>query len=360
MAENKLRQNSSRTQDREWDDATSRTRNESMRPQNSDYDQDDNEPYLKNTGRMNRQRDYSLENRGGYNPDNQFESQDFRNDWYDQNRNTNFNTRGSSYGSGRGYGQSYEGGYQMNTGYGGSQYGGRNYERGSQGSYGNSYDQGNYDQGRYGNYPQQSGRYGQNESFRNGMSREQYGTPESSPWNQGNYPGNQELRGQYGQQFGQQYGQQYGQREGSNRGMGSYNTNTGSSRSESSLGINEQGSLYGSGPHKGKGPRGYQRSEERIKEDINDRLSDDGQLDASDIEVEVKDNSVILSGSVNSREAKRRAEDLAESISGVHNVENRLHVNRENENDRRSGSSTSNNQDQSQRNKKGSLTGATS
>jgi len=90
--------------------------------------------------------------------------------------------------------------------------------------------------------------------------------------------------------------------------------------------INEQGSLQNNGPHKGKGPRGYHRSDDRIKEDICDCLMDDGQLDASNIEIDVTNNEVILSGNVDSREAKRRAENLAECIPGVNNVENRLHI----------------------------------
>lgn len=76
--------------------------------------------------------------------------------------------------------------------------------------------------------------------------------------------------------------------------------------------------------HRGKGPKGYQRSEERIREDINDRLSDDDRVDASEIEVEVSGSEVVLKGTVATREEKRRAEDIAESISGVRNVENRL------------------------------------
>jgi len=83
--------------------------------------------------------------------------------------------------------------------------------------------------------------------------------------------------------------------------------------------------------NRGRGPRGYQRSDERIKEDINDRLSDDPVIDASDIDVEVSRGEVVLSGAVDDRSAKRRAEDLAEAISGVRNVENRLRVSRGNE-----------------------------
>ncbi|MEN3326053.1 MAG: hypothetical protein V7638_860 [Acidobacteriota bacterium] len=78
--------------------------------------------------------------------------------------------------------------------------------------------------------------------------------------------------------------------------------------------------------HRGRGPKNYRRSDERIKEDVNDRLSDDYYIDASDVEVSVSNTEVTLTGTVNSREDKRRAEDIAESVSGVTNVENRLRV----------------------------------
>jgi len=78
--------------------------------------------------------------------------------------------------------------------------------------------------------------------------------------------------------------------------------------------------------HRGRGPKGYRRSDERIKEDVNDRLSDDYYLDASEVEVVVSNTEVTLTGIVNSREEKRRAEDIADSVSGVTNVENRLRV----------------------------------
>lgn len=83
------------------------------------------------------------------------------------------------------------------------------------------------------------------------------------------------------------------------------------------------------GVHRGKGPKGYTRSDERIREDVNDRLSDDPYVDASDIEVKVENCDVVLTGNVSDRDQKRRAEDIVESISGVHNVENRIRVRQE-------------------------------
>jgi len=78
--------------------------------------------------------------------------------------------------------------------------------------------------------------------------------------------------------------------------------------------------------YRGHGPRGYTRSDERIREDVCDRLSDDPRVDASDIEVLVANGEVTLTGNVQDRQAKRRVEDLAEDISGVRNVQNGLRV----------------------------------
>jgi osmotically-inducible protein OsmY len=87
---------------------------------------------------------------------------------------------------------------------------------------------------------------------------------------------------------------------------------------------------YYEGGYRGKGPKTYHRSEERIKEDVCDRLTYDDRLDASDIEIEVHSDEVILTGRVDNRMQKRRAEDLVESVPGVRNVENRLRVGQSN------------------------------
>lgn len=95
----------------------------------------------------------------------------------------------------------------------------------------------------------------------------------------------------------------------------------------------EGGGQYGRshGPHRGRGPRGYSRSDERIREDVNDCLCDDPFIDASDVDVQVSKGEVTLSGTVDSREAKRRAEDLIENISGVRECQNHLRIKREQE-----------------------------
>ena len=61
----------------------------------------------------------------------------------------------------------------------------------------------------------------------------------------------------------------------------------------------------------GVGPRGYRRSDERIQEDVNELLTADPNIDASDIEVRVEAGVVTLTGVVEDRASKRLAEDLA-------------------------------------------------
>jgi osmotically-inducible protein OsmY len=77
---------------------------------------------------------------------------------------------------------------------------------------------------------------------------------------------------------------------------------------------------------RGLGPQGYKRSDERISDDAHERLTDDTWLDASNIAISVSACEVTLSGTVESREAKHRAERLVEDISGVAHVQNNLRI----------------------------------
>jgi hypothetical protein len=82
------------------------------------------------------------------------------------------------------------------------------------------------------------------------------------------------------------------------------------------------------GPHTGRGPKGYVRSDDQIKQDVCERLTQHGHIDASDIEIRVEGNEVTLTGTVDSRKAKRMAERVVDSVSGVRDVHNQLRVNR--------------------------------
>lgn len=80
--------------------------------------------------------------------------------------------------------------------------------------------------------------------------------------------------------------------------------------------------------YRGMGPKDYERSDQRIREDVCDLLTDDENIDARDITVKVERGEVILEGSVTSRHAKHMAENLADACSGVKEVHNRLRVRR--------------------------------
>lgn len=210
------------------------------------------------------------------------------------------------------YGQGSQGygGYQSSTGYGGSQgaqgYGGAQGYQGSQG---------------YGQpssfYGQGSQRYGQGTSgYDEGMGRDQ-GT-----W-----------RGGQGSWGGQQYGQ-------SGRG-GSMQADGWTSEPDEMRWGRQQG-LYGSSEyggyissqrsqtdyqsHIGKGPKGWQRSDDRIREEVNEALARHPEIDASEIEVRVEKAEVTLTGTVDDRRTKRLVEDIVERVFGVKDVENKVKV----------------------------------
>ena len=276
-------------------------------------------------------------------------NQSYNQDWNREQQNQEWNKRKSGYGD------------QLKGGYSGSEYGNSYYRAGYEdqnenrvnyipdheerdytsnryntghgnewrGRSGGQYDQTNYgNENRYG-----SNRYG-NDYNPGGYGK--VGNTGGSFYDTGNY-GNRSDHDRNGD-----YGSSYNQRQ-RNYDAGNYRENMRGDRDWWDRTRDEVSSWFGDddaerrrdmdrryeGEHKGKGPRGYQRSSERIREDVCDRLSEDPFVDASDIDVKVEGTEVVLSGTVASKEAKRRAEDLVESISGVRNVENRIRVDRE-------------------------------
>ncbi len=104
---------------------------------------------------------------------------------------------------------------------------------------------------------------------------------------------------------------------------------------------------YGSRPMRGtaggaptprsapSGPRNYRRSDERIREDICERLTiplerfdhaGRAHLDASDVSVTVRDGTVTLEGTVSARQMKHQIEDIVDGVAGVREIENRIRV----------------------------------
>lgn len=80
------------------------------------------------------------------------------------------------------------------------------------------------------------------------------------------------------------------------------------------------------GSHVGKGPRGYKRADKSVYEDVCQMLELSPDVDASNIEVSVKDGIVYLNGTVTDRRSKRMAELEIENLSGVQDVQNLLGI----------------------------------
>ena len=79
-------------------------------------------------------------------------------------------------------------------------------------------------------------------------------------------------------------------------------------------------------PERGRGPKNYQRSDERITEDVSERLLHSAHLDSSDVSVAVRDGTVTVEGTVPERWMKHAIENIAMTVRGVVEVENRIRV----------------------------------
>lgn len=253
------------------------------RDRNRPYDEDFNEDFYnqenRSRGRYDRdfdyRRDYEMRNRS-YNSsgESEFGGENRFNDrnWGDMNRG--------------GYGSSYNRGITGN----------RDYE------YDTDYDRwnrGNYYGGGYGNYGRGSTNYGRNYGGSYGSRGMGYGG--SRGMNTGRYSSD------YDTDFDTEFDYDY-----------DFDTTPTS--------FTYQEIWLIPGPFSGVGPQGYQRSDERIREDINERLTQHGRLNARDIQVDVNNGEATITGTVESRQAKRMAEDIVESVTGIKDVNNQLRV----------------------------------
>lgn len=159
--------------------------------------------------------------------------------------------------------------------------------------------------------------------------------------------GDNQYRSEQGQNFGQ-----YGSYQDQDYGYRSENRDRMSGRTDApdyDHGYaSETGRRWGGqdaeprGQFSGKGPKGYKRSDERIREDVCEALFHDADVDASNIDVEVQDGVVTLSGSVEDRRTKRCAEDCVEQLSGVKDVTNNIRIETNTDSSRSMGSASSN------------------
>ena len=234
----------------------------------------------------------------------------------DLDREQRFGGTGTyGYGEGR---SSY--GERQIGGYGGSSYG-----AGSQQSYASQGDQRRYSSSDYG--------YGAGQQ--NAGAPQPYYTGQQQAWE---VPSSYGAPGTFGASYGGGTGT-YGGGAGGSQGYGEDYRDNGYGSRQHERGFlqragDEVASWFGDEEaarrreqdHRGRGPADYTRSDERIREDANDRLTEDWRIDASRISVTVKDGEVTLSGTVSRRDDKRRAEDIVEDLSGVKHVQNNLRV----------------------------------
>jgi osmotically-inducible protein OsmY len=197
------------------------------------------------------------------------------------------------------------------------------------------YGQTGYGQGNYGG--SQRGRYGEGQGSRGssdygysgGESRRRYGQ------GSGDYGYGQNYGGQraYGEEWrspqrgyggegrfgGESSRQDYftGESSGMSGGMGGMG----------GVGYAGQGYGQGMGEHRGKGPKGYQRSDERTKELLCERLREDPHIDPSEVTITVQGGKITLEGTVDSRQTKNAIEEVAEQF-GTQDVQNNLRIQR--------------------------------
>lgn len=249
--------------------------------------------------------------------------------------------------------QNESGGYYDEGGWGGQEYGGSTGQPGGFGGQGGrNFGGREYGPGEYGGqqgYGQRGGYGGQQGYGQGGGFSGQQG------YGQGGGLGGQQFGGWGAEQSGPSFGSQH--REGMTGRPSEFGGGQGfGSQGYGSQGFSSQGYGQGSrdwssqdygaefggsqrgyagemqrGQYFGRGPKNYRRTDERIEEEVNETLTRHGAIDASDIEVKVKDGEVILTGHVDSRRAKRLAEEIVEELSGVREVNNQIRVKRHGE-----------------------------
>jgi osmotically-inducible protein OsmY len=291
--------------------------------------------------------------------------------------------RSSEYGRDYGETERYGGGGARNEGSwrnrerdSGSSLGSRGYEGYDEEENSGSYNAGSRETNRYGGQYGNQGRSG-GQRYRQGMRdynpSQGFGFPQEDQGSQQFGPGSQGYSsyGHYGPQSYGQTSQGYGQSsqgygrgydEGTQRGQSSWRGQSsqgnqryyqggrnaggmqadGWSAEPDEMRWGRQQGLYGSSEyggyissqrsqsdyqsHAGKGPKGWQRSDDRIREEVNEVLARHPEIDASEIEVRVQNGEVTLTGTVDERRDKRMAEDIVERVFGVKDVENKIKV----------------------------------
>lgn len=252
------------------------------------------------------------ENRGGRGAES--ERQDSSRQWPSQPGSwANPSNEGSSFqDENRRYGQDYGSGY-------GPQNQGMQYGQGSQRGWSPA----------YGSHGHQSWGWGGPSQGYGLSDYGQYGPARYGPSGHG-----QGSTGGYGPQGQGGYGASgYGQSSGGQ--PASSGTNWGGGYGQSGFGSAGSGLPVHGGssmmPHhpdmrSRRGPKGYQRSDDRLREEVIDKLLQQSDIELDQIEVNVTSGSVTLSGTIDSRRVKHLIEDIVDSVWGVKDISNNLRI----------------------------------
>jgi osmotically-inducible protein OsmY len=203
---------------------------------------------------------------------------------------------------------------------------------------GESYRGGSRDYEQYGgesNYDREGSNWG--DRGRYGSRGSEFGQRDREDWRDRTGETGQGLGGGMGSYTGQDwrtrryssYGGGMGEGFGSGRDLPDYDRGS-YERGGYQTGQSGYRGSYGAegtaGRFTGRGPKGYQRSDERIREDVCERLTQHSEIDASEIELQVNNGEITLTGSVEDRRQKRLAEDVAENVFGVRETHNQLRI----------------------------------
>lgn len=205
----------------------------------------------------------------------------------------------------------------------------RGYGQGMAGRWDEDHPEAGQGHGAHASHGSQYGSSRFDEPGRGGYERSGYGT---SGYGTSGY--RQSAQG--GQGYGQDYGRDQAQRGGrsglqfaSDYGGGGYDQVSGGYGYRGHLGQatgSYQSGMEGQRSYRGLGPQTYKRSDDRIRDDVCERLTDDAGIDASNITIDVNQGAVTLSGTVPERHMRYAAEDLVDDALGVESINNQLRV----------------------------------
>lgn len=169
---------------------------------------------------------------------------------------------------------------------------------------------GGFPRDQYGREHSRDQLFGQREPFRRDDDLHYYGTGSPGGW--GN-PGPGFTGGAHGYDDNSRYPEHSLQGEYSDESAMSYENQS-------------RRDYRSAAPRYPRGPKGYQRSDERLKEDISERLMEAYHIDSSEVTVEVRGAKVSLEGTVPSRHMKHAIEDMVDRCPGVLDIDNRIRV----------------------------------